>query len=280
MDIAFSASRYKFDQAEIGDYINCPLNAEDYDKFIKELLAAKTIELRDFESQMVKGVKTSFFEACLPIEILAKRNPLSLAFGPMRPVGIHNPYKEEKPRAVVQLRQENLEGSEFNLVGFQTNLTYSEQSRVFRMIPGLENAEFTRFGQMHRNTYLNSPAFLEPTLQTRSRSDLFFAGQIAGIEGYIGNVASGLLAGLNAVRFLNGESLLVFPSETMLGALHNHISRSTNNNFQPVKANFGLLPPIPRLPQTKPERGSIYSKRALKFMQDFILENGVNNNGT
>jgi methylenetetrahydrofolate--tRNA-(uracil-5-)-methyltransferase len=276
MGIAFKASRYKFEQEEIGDYINCPLDEEEYKIFVSELLAAKTIALQDFEDQLATGVKTSFFEACLPIEILAKRNPLSLAFGPMRPVGIHNPHTDEKPRAVVQLRQENLAGTEFNMVGFQTNLTYSEQARVFRMIPGLENAEFTRYGQMHRNTYINSPACLDATMQTRSRSDLFFAGQIAGIEGYVGNIASGLVAGLNAVRFLEGKPLLIFPAETLLGALHASICREDKKNFQPVKANFGLLPPIPQLPQSKPERGFVYSKRALKSLQNFIDENGLN----
>ena len=277
MEIAFKASRYKFDQEEIGDYINCPLNEEEYKTFISELMTAKTIGIRDFENQMTDGVKTSFFEACLPIEILAKRNPLSLAFGPMRPVGIHNPHTEEKPRAVVQLRQENLSATEFNMVGFQTNLTYSEQARVFRKIPGLDNAKFTRYGQMHRNTYINSPTCMKPTLQTKTLPDLFFAGQIAGIEGYVGNIASGLVAGLNAVRFLKGESLLIFPPETMHGALHASICREDNKYFQPIKANFGLLPPIPQLPQSKPERGFIYSNRALKRLQEFIEENGINN---
>lgn len=276
MAIAFKASRYKFDQEEIGDYINCPLNEEEYANFISELLSANTIGLRDFENQMANGVKTSFFEACLPIEILAKRNPLSLAFGPMRPVGIHNPQSKEKPRAVVQLRQDNLAATEYNMVGFQTNLSYTEQARVFRMIPGLEKAEFTRYGQMHRNTYINSPAFLEPTQQTRLHPDLFFAGQIAGIEGYVGNIASGLVAGLNAARFLEGKPLLIFPPETMHGALLASISRENIKDFQPVKANFGLLPPIPQLPQSKPERGFVYSKRALICLQEFINENGLN----
>ncbi len=272
MRVAFKASRYKFDTDDPGDYINCPFDDDQYQFFINELLNAKTIQLRDFESDLLNGVKTSFFEACLPIEVLAHRNPQSLSFGPMRPVGIHNLHKDEKPRAIVQLRQEDLADSLYNLVGFQTNLTFSEQERVFRLIPGLENAEFTRYGQMHRNAYINSPALLEPSLQTRSRPDLFFAGQIVGVEGYMGNIASGLLAGINLARFVYGTPLLVFPQETMIGALHHYISHAQPKFFQPMKANFGILPPIPPSPRTKDERGYFYSKRALSFLHDFMTK--------
>jgi methylenetetrahydrofolate--tRNA-(uracil-5-)-methyltransferase len=276
MTIAFKGSRYTFEEEGSGDYINCPLDQEQYQRFLSELSNAETFPLREFENQIPNGIKTSFFEACLPIEIMAKRNPMSLEFGPMRPVGIHNPHKEEKPRAVVQLRQENHSASEYNMVGFQTNLKTSEQQRVFRTIPGLENATFSRFGQMHRNTYINSPRLIEPTLQSRFLPELFFAGQLTGIEGYVGNIASGLIAGLNIVRFLNGKPLLIFPEETMIGSLLKHISRSEDKWFQPVKANYGLLPPILMLPRSKTERGDFYSKKALLRLKQFLKENRVN----
>lgn len=191
----------------------------------------------------------------------------------MRPVGIHNPHTAEKPRAVVQLRREDLAGSSYNLVGFQTNLTFPEQERIFHLIPGLEKAVFTRFGQMHRNTYINSPKILFPTLQTRSRPDLFFAGQIAGVEGYIGNIASGLLAGINLSRYLQGKSLLEFPLKTMIGALHHRISYCDTEDFQPIKANFGILPAIDNLPRNRDQRGAAYSNRAISELQEFIEKN-------
>jgi len=273
MKVAFQASRYQFDPGASQDYINCPLNELQYSHFVSELLSAETISLHHFESDISTGVKTAFFEACLPIEILAQRNPQSLSFGPMRPVGIHNPHTPEKPRAVVQLRREDLSGSSYNLVGFQTNLTFPEQERVFHLIPGLEKAIFTRFGQMHRNTYINSPKILYPTLQTRSRPDLFFAGQIAGIEGYIGNIASGLLAGINISRYLEGKSLLELPQMTMIGALHHRISNCETEDFQPIKANFGILPAINHLPRNRDQRGAVYSNRAISELREFIEEN-------
>ncbi len=193
----------------------------------------------------------------------------------MRPVGIHNPHKSEKPFAIVQLRQDNAAASLYNLVGFQTNLTFQEQERVFRMIPGLEQAEFTRFGQMHRNNYINSPILLSPTLQSNAREDLFFAGQIAGVEGYVGNIASGLLAGLNAARFLKNQAPLIFPQETMIGALHCYITNADPKGFQPMKANFGLLPPLAQIPQSKQERGYCYAKRALVALSTFMEENNL-----
>lgn len=276
MDIAFKASRYKFESEESGDYVNCPMNAEEYTRFHEALQHAETVPLRENESAIRTGVRTSvspYFEACLPIEALARREPSALTFGPMRPIGIHNPHKPEKPFAVVQLRQENAAASLFNLVGFQTNLTFSEQKRIFRMIPGLEQAEFTRFGQMHRNTYINSPKLLLPTLQSVTRNDLFFCGQLAGVEGYVGNIASGLLAGLNTSRLVKGEQPLVFPVETMIGALHHYITHSGEVGFQPIKANFGLLPPLDKIPQNKQERGYCYAKRALEKLEGFIEEN-------
>lgn len=275
MNVAFYASRYQFDLDSSQDYINCPLDEAQYLNFVKELQNAETIPLRQFESDITTGVKTAFFEACLPIEILAKRNPQSLSFGPMRPVGIHNPHSQEKPHAVVQLRRDDLAGSSFNLVGFQTNLTYPEQQRVFHLIPGLEKAKFTRFGQMHRNTYVNSPLVLYPTLQTRSRHDLFFAGQIAGIEGYMGNIASGLLAGINISRYLQEKPLIKFPELTMIGALHHHISDTETKDFQPIKANFGILPSINNLPRSRDQRRAFYSDRSISSLKEYILENDL-----
>jgi methylenetetrahydrofolate--tRNA-(uracil-5-)-methyltransferase len=247
MSKAFRASRYGKGVQGDGDYINCPLDQDQYEIFEHELLAAQTIPLRDFESEIKEGVKAgsgSFFEGCLPIEIIAQRGSNALAFGPMRPVGITNPHDGSHPRAVLQLRQDNFAGSLYNMVGFQTNLTFSEQRRIFRRIPGLESAEFLRFGQMHRNTYIASPELLLPTLQLSSRPDLFFAGQITGVEGYMGNIATGLLAGLNAARLIQGTGLMTFPPDTMIGALCQYISAANIKDFQPMKANFGILPPL------------------------------------
>lgn len=278
MDIAFKASRYKFEADDVGDYINCPMDKVEYEAFYQALLNSKVTALQEVDSAIYFGVQSSgpsFFEACLPIEALAKRDTAALTFGPMRPVGIHNSHKTEKPFAVVQLRQDNAAASLYNLVGFQTNLTFQEQDRVFRLIPGLEQAEFTRYGQMHRNTFINSPSLLSSTLQTKSRKDLFFAGQITGVEGYVGNIASGLLAGLNAAHWLKKQDLLIFPQETMIGALHQYITKTDPNGFQPMKANFGLLPPLAQIPQNKQERGYCYAKRALLALSSFIEENNL-----
>ena len=278
MDIAFKASRYKFEAEDIGDYINCPMDEVEYKAFYEALLNAKVAPQQEIDSAINYGIQTStpsFFEACLPIEALAKRDAAALTFGPMRPVGIHNPHKTEKPFAVVQLRQDDAAASLFNLVGFQTNLTFQEQDQVFRMIPGLELAEFTRYGQMHRNTYINSPILLSSTLQAISREGLFFAGQITGVEGYVGNIASGLLAGLNAARWLKKQDPLIFPQETMIGALHHYITHADPNGFQPMKANFGLLPSLAQIPQSKQERGYCYAKRAILALSSFMEENNL-----
>ena len=272
MDIAFRASRYKYENDPHGDYINCPLTEEQYNTFLTAVLAAKRFELRENEELINEGVpvnQPAFFEACLPVEVMAARDPLVLTFGPMRPTGLRNPHNGERPFAVVQLRQDDLADSLYNLVGFQTNLLHDEQARVFRLIPGLENAEFTRFGQMHRNTYINAPELLHATLQSRDRSDLFFAGQIAGIEGYMGNISSGLLAGLNMARFMKGLPLLEFPLDTMLGALHHYLANADPQSFQPMKANFGILMPLEVKRQSKKERGFAYAKRALNSMRYF-----------
>jgi methylenetetrahydrofolate--tRNA-(uracil-5-)-methyltransferase len=258
LEIAFRASRYDRGEVEAGDYINCPMNREEYERFVEALLTAETYPLHTFERE-----DPHFFEGCLPIEQLARRGRESLAFGPMRPVGLRDPRTGRRPFAVVQLRQDNLAGTLYNIVGFQTNLRQGEQERVLRLIPGLENAEFLRMGQMHRNTFINAPALLEPTLQFRQRPDLFFAGQITGVEGYVGNIGTGLLAGMNAARLLRGEPLLSLPQTTMLGALCYYITHAAPDDFQPMKANYGILPPLEAPPRGKRERAAAYSARAL-----------------
>jgi methylenetetrahydrofolate--tRNA-(uracil-5-)-methyltransferase len=265
MEIAFRASRYGTGEQDEGDYINCPLTREEYSTFVEALLDAERIELRSFEEAIKGGVKAGqFFEGCLPIEIIAERGFDSLAFGPMRPVGLRDPRTGRRPHAVVQLRQDNLAGSLYNLVGFRTNLKYLEQKRVLRLIPGLENAEFLRYGQMHRNTFIASPKLLRPTLQHVERDDLFFAGQITGVEGYMGNIATGLLAGMNAARLHRQEAPLILPQTTMLGALCHYITHSDLKDFQPMKANFGILPPLEDTAKTgKRERGKLHAERAL-----------------
>jgi methylenetetrahydrofolate--tRNA-(uracil-5-)-methyltransferase len=275
MNIAFRASRYGKGEQNDGDYINCPFTKEEYYAFVNALLKAERIELRSFEEAIKSGVKAGhFFEGCLPVEIIAERGVDSLAFGPMRPVGLRDPRTGKRPHAVVQLRQDNLAGSLNNLVGFQTNLKFPEQKRVLRMIPGLENAEFMRYGQMHRNTFIASPKLLRPTLQHTTRDDLFFAGQITGVEGYMGNIATGLLAGINAARVLNHESPLTLPHTTMLGALCHYVTHADLKDFQPMKANFGILPPMDFTSKIgKRERGQAYAERALTDLR--LILDGV-----
>jgi methylenetetrahydrofolate--tRNA-(uracil-5-)-methyltransferase len=272
MDIAFRASRYGTGEQDEGDYINCPFTKEQYQEFVNELLRAERIELHSFEDAIRSGVKAGhFFEGCLPVEIIAERGVDSLAFGPMRPVGIRDPRTGRRPYAVVQLRQDNLAGSLYNLVGFQTNLKFPEQKRVLRMIPGLENAEFMRYGQMHRNTFIASPRLLRPTLQHVDRDNLFFAGQITGVEGYMGNIATGLLAGTNAARLLRGEEPITLPQTSMLGALCHYITHADLRDFQPMKANFGILPPLESASKVgKRERGKAYAERAMEDLT-FVL---------
>ncbi len=266
---AFRATRFEYAQAQQadGDYINCPLNREEYHAFIDALLGAERIALRDFELEIEMGVRAGpqhFFEGCLPVEILARRGRDALAYGPLRPIGLHDPLTGFRPYAVAQLRQDNLAGTLYNIVGFQTNLTFSEQKRVLRMIPGLERAEFARYGQMHRNTFIFSPSQLLPTLQHVRRQEIFFAGQITGVEGYAGNIATGLLSGWNAARFLNGQTPLTLPLETMLGALCHYITHAAPADFQPTKANFGLLPPLEDAPKSKKFRHVALVARALQ----------------
>jgi methylenetetrahydrofolate--tRNA-(uracil-5-)-methyltransferase len=276
-DVATSAtsSAQNGVDSEEGDYINCPFTKEEYYAFVDALLHAERIELRSFEDAIKSGVKAGhFFEGCLPVEIIAERGLDSLAFGPMRPVGLRDPHTGKRPYAVVQLRQDNLAGSLYNLVGFQTNLKFPEQKRVLRMIPGLENAEFMRYGQMHRNTFIASPKLLRPTLQHITRDDLFFAGQITGVEGYMGNIATGLLAGINATRWFHKEELLTLPPTTMLGALCHYVTHADLKDFQPMKANFGILPPLAFTSKIgKRERGTAYAERSMNDLNELLAQN-------
>jgi methylenetetrahydrofolate--tRNA-(uracil-5-)-methyltransferase len=260
---AFSDSRNNL----AGDYLNCPLSRDEYQRLVRELTQAEKIPLRDFEQDIPGGVRAGagrFFEGCMPVEELARRGPDTLAYGTMRPVGLVDPRTGERPHAVVQLRQENAAQSLYNLVGFQTNLREAEQARVFRLVPGLEHAEFLRFGQMHRNTFLNAPRLLLPTFQLRGREDLFFAGQLTGVEGYVGNIATGLLAGWNAARRLQGKEMVLPPVETLTGALCHYVTHTEQTHFQPMKANLGLLPPLEGKRMSKWERSRRLTERAIE----------------
>jgi methylenetetrahydrofolate--tRNA-(uracil-5-)-methyltransferase len=272
LDIAFLGARSRGDVAAEADYINCPVDRDEYYGFIDALASAERMPLRSIESQIATGVRAGeYFEGCLPIEVLAARGRDSLAFGPLRPVGVKDPRTGKRPFALVQLRQDNLAGTLYNMVGFQTNLRYGEQKRVFQMIPGLQRAEFARYGQMHRNTYIASPRLLRPSLQYRERDDLFFAGQIMGVEGYMGNVATGLLAGINAARLAAGDAPWELPPATMIGALCHYATNADMRDFQPMKANFGLLPALDRpVRGGKPERGRVHAERALAALDAFL----------
>jgi methylenetetrahydrofolate--tRNA-(uracil-5-)-methyltransferase len=277
--IAFRASRYGRGQEMDGDYWNCPMTMDEYEAFVDALLTAGRIPLREFEVAIEAGVRTGmdhYFEGCLPIEVIAQRGRQALAFGPMRPVGLIDPASGARPYAVVQLRQDNLAASLYNLVGFQTNLTYTEQRRVLRMIPGLGSARFARFGQMHRNTFLNAPRLLTPSLQSRQRGDLFFAGQITGVEGYLGNIATGLLAGTNAARLASGQQALTLPQTTMLGALCGYITQAEARSFQPMKANLGILAPLEgeRI-RGRRERAQALAERSASDLGSTLAKTGI-----
>lgn len=269
MSIAFKAARY--DKGG-DDYINCPMDRERYETFIAEVLAAKSVPLKRFED-------THWFESCLPIEEIARRGPETLRFGPMKPKGLRHPKTGEEPYACVQLRQENLMADAYGMVGFQNHLRYGEQSRVLRLIPGLENAEFLQFGQIHRNTFINSPKILNETLATRSNPRLFFAGQITGVEGYVESVATGWLAGLNAVRVLRDQPMLTAPPTSAIGALCRYVSNVETKNFQPVNITFGLLEPLPvdlrKKHRNKRERHMVQVERALEDWDQFLTAKGL-----
>lgn len=276
MNIAYTGSRYEAGLEIEGDYINCPFHdKQDYLDFYQELSTAQRIELKDFERPILEGVTAGddrFFEGCLPVEIIASRGEKALLYGPLRPVGLKDPRVDRPPYAVVQLRKENLSGDMLNLVGFQTNLTFPEQRRVLRMIPGLENAEFLRYGQMHRNTFISAPQLLLPTLQTKQEPNLLLAGQITGVEGYAGNIATGLLAGVNAARLAKNETPITLPSDVMLGALCRYITESDLKTFQPMKANFGILPPLEDIParSDKRARGELYARRSEQKLNEIL----------
>ncbi len=261
-DIVYRASRYENGVQEEGDYLNCPLNREQYYTVIDELLESEKIETRDFE----KGI---YFESCLPVEVIAERGRDSLRFGPARPVGLKDPRTGKSPFAVVQLRCENKEATMYNMVGFQTKLRYPEQRRIFHMIPGLENAEFMRYGSMHRNTYMNSPELMRPTLQFKNNDMLFFAGQILGVEGYVESAAMGILAGINAAKAICNEPLIIPPRETALGSLINYITDTDVKNFQPMNINFGLFPSVEGK-MKKAEKKELIANRALESLSSFL----------
>ena len=256
----FRASRYGKGSGD--DYLNSPMTREQYEAFWQALVEAERHVPHDFE----RGL---FFEGCLPIEEMARRGPDTLRYGPLKPVGLVDPRTGKEPYAVVQLRRDNRYGTLYNLVGFQTSLKWGEQKRVFRMIPGLENAEFARYGVMHRNTFICSPKILKPTMQTRKRPDLFFAGQITGVEGYIESAATGIVAGINAARLVRGEEPVAFPPETAHGALTRYITEAHPDHFQPMNIAFGLLPPLPRRVRDPRRRRLLMAERALKALEGF-----------
>ncbi|MBR3144976.1 MAG: methylenetetrahydrofolate--tRNA-(uracil(54)-C(5))-methyltransferase (FADH(2)-oxidizing) TrmFO [Clostridia bacterium] len=258
----FKASRYSDCE---GDYINCPMNKEEYERFYNALVTAETVPLHDFE----QGLKV--YEGCMPIEVLAKRGEDSIRFGPMKPVGLRDPKTGHRPWAVVQLRKENKEGTLYNIVGFQTNLKFPEQKRVFSMIPGLSNAEFMRYGVMHRNSFINSPKLLNTDLSLKHNSDIFFAGQLSGVEGYMESASSGIIAGINAAKRALGETPVILPLFTMIGALLNYITMSETKDFQPMGANFGILPPLDEKIKDKKQRYAALSARSLEYFDKGTL---------
>lgn len=257
MDKVYLKSRY--DKGEAA-YLNCPMTEEEFDCFYEALISAETVPLKEFEKEI-------FFEGCMPIEVMAKRGKKTMLFGPMKPVGLEDPKTGKRPYAVVQLRQDDAAGTLYNIVGFQTHLKWGDQKEVFRLIPGLEEAEIVRYGVMHRNTFINSPSLLRPTYQFKNRDDLFFAGQMTGVEGYVESAASGLVAGINAARFVKGEELVTLPEETAIGSMAHYITSTNKKSFQPMNANFGLLKDLGVRIKNKQERYAEYAKRAIETIQ-------------
>ncbi|MCY8205901.1 FADH(2)-oxidizing methylenetetrahydrofolate--tRNA-(uracil(54)-C(5))-methyltransferase TrmFO [Bacillus subtilis] len=257
MDKVYLKSRY--DKGEAA-YLNCPMTEEEFDRFHEALTSAETVPLKEFEKEI-------FFEGCMPIEVMAKRGKKTMLFGPMKPVGLEHPVTEKRPYAVVQLRQDDAAGTLYNIVGFQTHLKWGDQKEVLKLIPGLENVEIVRYGVMHRNTFINSPSLLKPTYQFKNRSDLFFAGQMTGVEGYVESAASGLVAGINAAKLVLGEELFIFPQETAIGSMAHYITTTNQKNFQPMNANFGLLKELPVKIKNKKERNEQYANRAIETIQ-------------
>ncbi|KRK34274.1 methylenetetrahydrofolate--tRNA-(uracil(54)-C(5))-methyltransferase (FADH(2)-oxidizing) TrmFO [Loigolactobacillus bifermentans] len=259
-DKVYLKSRY--DRGEAA-YLNCPMNKDEFEAFYKALVTAETAETHGFE-------KEQFFEGCMPIEVMAKRGLKTMLFGPLKPVGLEDPHTGKQPYAVVQLRQDNAAGSLYNIVGFQTHLKWGAQKRVFQMIPGLEHAEFVRYGVMHRNSFMNSPKLLAPTYQTQQRPDLFFAGQMTGVEGYVESAASGLVAGINAARLASGQEPVVFPTETALGAMAHYITHTNARHFQPMNANFGLFKGLDKRIRDKQARNQALADRSLATLTEFL----------
>ncbi|WP_053362145.1 FADH(2)-oxidizing methylenetetrahydrofolate--tRNA-(uracil(54)-C(5))-methyltransferase TrmFO [Bacillus sp. FJAT-27251] len=260
MDKVYLKSRY--DKGEAA-YLNCPMTEEEFDRFYEALTSAETVPLKEFEKEI-------FFEGCMPIEVMANRGRKTMLFGPMKPVGLEDPKTGKRPYAVVQLRQDDAAGTLYNIVGFQTHLKWGPQKEVIRLIPGLENAEIVRYGVMHRNTFINSPKVLKATYQFKNREDLFFAGQMTGVEGYVESAASGLIAGINAARLVKGEEPLEFPAETAMGSMSRYITTTNSKNFQPMNANFGLFPELPVKIKGKQERNEQHANRALETIQNFV----------
>lgn len=260
MDKVYLKSRY--DKGEAA-YLNCPMTKEEFERFYEALINAEVVELKEFEKEI-------YFEGCMPIEVMAKRGPKTLLFGPLKPVGLEDPRTGERPYAVVQLRQDNAAGTLYNIVGFQTHLKWGAQKEVFRLIPGLENVEIVRYGVMHRNTFINSPKVLKKTYQLKSRSNLFFAGQMTGVEGYVESAGSGLIAGVNAARLALGKEPIEFPIETALGSMARYITEADPNNFQPMNVNFGIFPELGERIKSKQERALKHAERAIETIRNFM----------
>lgn len=263
-DKVFFAARYGRGE---DDYINCPMDKEQYEAFYEQLVQAESVQLHSFEREQMK-----VYEGCMPVEVMAKRGADTLRYGPLKPVGLTDPHTGRRPWAVVQLRSENRQGSLYNLVGFQTNLKFPEQKRVFSMIPGLEQAEFVRYGVMHRNTFLDSPRLLESDLSLKKRPEIYFAGQITGVEGYVESAASGILAGHNLARRLRGEQPLQLPLDCMLGALVHYISDPSVSDFQPMGANMGILPPWQERVKDKTKRYELIANRGLDSLRAYLAQ--------
>ncbi|AVQ32865.1 FADH(2)-oxidizing methylenetetrahydrofolate--tRNA-(uracil(54)-C(5))-methyltransferase TrmFO [Staphylococcus muscae] len=260
MDKVYLKSRY--DKGEAA-YLNCPMTKEEFERFYEATLAAEAAPMKDFE-------KEKYFEGCMPFEVMASRGPKTLLFGPMKPVGLEDPKTGKRPYAVVQLRQDDAAGTLYNIVGFQTRLKWGEQKEVLRLIPGLENVDIVRYGVMHRNTFINSPGVLSETYEFKARPNLFFAGQMTGVEGYVESAASGMIAGINMAHRMLGKGDVIFPRETMLGSMAYYISHAENNkNFQPMNANFGLVPALPERIKDKKERYEALADRALTYLDSF-----------
>lgn len=266
MSKVYLASRY--DKGEAA-YLNCPMTEEEFDAFYDALINAEVAQLKEFEKEI-------YFEGCMPIEVMMKRGKQTALFGPMKPVGLVNPHTGKLPHAVVQLRQDNAAGTLYNLVGFQTHLKWGEQKRIISMIPGLENAEIVRYGVMHRNTFVNSPRLLEQTYQVKTRPNLYLAGQMTGVEGYVESAASGLIAGINAARAAQGQEGIVFPQESIIGSMAYYITHADPDNFQPMNANFGLLPSLEKRIRNKKEKNEALASRALDGVRVFINANELN----